>query len=104
MVSGTRPGRATMNSQGRLTVPIEARRELQLEGEVLFEVEVLDGKLVLTPAIVIPREDAWAYTPEHLALVERARQDAREGKVYRLGRNDLERLIADADCAQLPDE
>lgn len=86
-----------MNAQGRVTLPVGARRALQLEAGVDFEVEVVDGRLVLTPAVLVPRADAWAYTPEHLAQVERAREDAREGRVYRLGRNDLERLIADAD-------
>ncbi len=88
---------ATMNAQGRLTVPIEARRQLHLEGEVHFEVEIVEGRIVLSPAVLVSREDAWAYTPEHLALVERAREDGREGRVYRLGRDDLERLIGEAD-------
>ena len=42
-------------------------------------------------------EDAWAYTPEHRALVEQAREDVRKGRVYRLGRDELARMIADAD-------
>ena len=41
------------------------------------------------PTGLIPDEDVRAY------IVERARQDAREGKVFRLGRSDLERLCAD---------
>lgn len=45
----------------------------------------------------MPREDAWAYIPEHLARVERAREDVCEGRVYRLGRADLERMIAEAE-------
>ncbi len=97
MAAKTRVGRATMNAQGRVTLPVEARRALRLEAGADFEVEVVDGKLVLTPAVLAPREDAWAYTPEHLAQVERARADVREGQVYRLGRGDLEQLIADAD-------
>ncbi len=48
-----------------------------------------DGALVLRPAVVIPREDAWAYTPEHLKKVERARQEA-VGR--RLTEADLDRL------------
>jgi bifunctional DNA-binding transcriptional regulator/antitoxin component of YhaV-PrlF toxin-antitoxin module len=95
MGAKTAPHQATMSAQGRLTVPVEARRQLHLEGETQFEVEVIEGKLVLSPAV--PREDAWAYTPEHLALVERAREDGREGRVYRLGRSDLERLIGEGD-------
>ena len=86
-----------MNAQGWATLPFEAWRALRLEAGADFEVEVVDGKLVLTPAVLAPREDAWAYTPEHLAQIERARADVREGRVYRPGRGDLEGLIADAD-------
>jgi len=65
-----------MNGEGRITIPAAARRQLGLEGAVQFQAEVRDGALVLRPAMVIPREDAWAYTPEHLKRVERARREA----------------------------
>lgn len=95
-------GRATMNAQGRVTLPVEARRALHLEPGADFEVEVVDGTIVLTPAVPVPREDAWAYTPEHRALVQRAREDARERRVYRLDRGELERVVADADRPPTP--
>ncbi len=65
-----------MNGEGRITIPAAARRQLGLEGAAQFQAEVRDGALVLRPAMVIPREDAWAYTPEQLKRVERARQEA----------------------------
>jgi bifunctional DNA-binding transcriptional regulator/antitoxin component of YhaV-PrlF toxin-antitoxin module len=85
----------SMNNQGRLTVPAAARQALRLEGPTQFELEVTDDALILRPAIVIPREDAWAYTPEHLRRVERARQEAREGRTRELGEADLDRLMAE---------
>ncbi len=78
-----------MNGEGRITIPAAARRQLGLEGAAQFQAEVRDGALVLRPAVVIPREDAWAYTPEHLKSVERARQEA-VGR--RLTEADLDRL------------
>jgi len=85
----------SMNAEGRLTIPAAARRQLQIEGEALFELEVREDTLILRPAVVVPREDAWAYTPEHLRLLEQARQDAREGRVQRLDKADLERRLAE---------
>ncbi|HVG64765.1 MAG TPA: hypothetical protein VND02_01665 [Actinomycetota bacterium] len=38
---------------------------------------------------MIPRDDAWAYTAEHLADVARALADIREGRVRRLSDEDL---------------
>jgi len=81
----------SMNAQGRLTVPAAAREALKVEGATRFELEVTENAIVLRPSVAIPREDAWAYTPEHLARVERARQEGREGRSRRASENDLER-------------
>lgn len=64
----------TVNRQGRITLPRSIRKELHIEEETMLEVEVRDGGIFLQPALIIPREDAWAYTPEHRAAVERARR------------------------------
>ena len=74
----------TMDREGRLTVPAQTRDELGLSEETQLEVEVKRGALVLRPKYIPPAEDAWAYTPEHLRLVERAREDEREGRVYQI--------------------
>jgi bifunctional DNA-binding transcriptional regulator/antitoxin component of YhaV-PrlF toxin-antitoxin module len=82
----------SMKADGRLTVPASARRALGLEGETQFQVEVNGDSLVLRPAVVLPREDAWAYTPEHRELLERAHRDSREGRVREMTEQDLIRL------------
>lgn len=45
--------------------------------------------MTLRPVVVLPRDDAWAYTAEHLAQVARALADIREGRVRRLADADL---------------
>jgi AbrB family looped-hinge helix DNA binding protein len=70
-----------MDPSGRLTMPAEARRELGLEGEVQFVVEVGDSEIVLRPAVTIARDDSWAYRPDHRALLARALTDVHEGRV-----------------------
>jgi hypothetical protein len=37
--------------------------------------------MTVRPAAVIPAEDAWAYTPEHRALLAAALEDVRAGRV-----------------------
>lgn len=64
-------------------MPAEARRELQLEGEIQFVVEVGEGEIVLRPAVTIPRQDTWAHTPEHRALLTRALEDVRQGRILK---------------------
>ena len=80
----------TMSQEGRLTVPEEARQAIQVTGEAVFELEVLDHALVLRPT-GIPPEDAWAYAPEHVERVKRALQQPLDQDL-RLTREELERL------------
>jgi AbrB family looped-hinge helix DNA binding protein len=82
----------TMTPEGRVTIPASARRELGVEGEAVFEVGVDRDTIVLRPAVVMTREDAWAYTPEHRRLLARAHRDSREGRVRRLTERELTRL------------
>ena len=80
----------TMSPNGRLTLPAEVRQRLGLDGETEFDVEVTDhGSVTLRPVVVIPRDDAWAYTAEHLVQVAKALADIREGRVRRLSDADL---------------
>ena len=86
---------AVSNKQGRLTIPAEARAALNVEGETHWTIEVADGALILRPAVVIPREDSWLYTPEERAKREQAREQARTGRSYGNVRpDDLEDLSA----------
>lgn len=86
-----------MSRNGRLTLPAEARRLLGLDDETEFEVEVdTEGDaLVLRPAVLLRREDAWAYTPEHRDLLRRAHEDVRDARVRDLSEDDLAALGAD---------
>jgi len=81
-----------MNADGRLTIPATARRQLALEGEAQFSVEVVPEGLLLRPVLVLPQEDAWAYTSEHRHLLRKAHRDSQEGRVRQLNESDLERL------------
>lgn len=102
MVSGRSPFMgATMERQtvimdehGHLTLPEEVRRELGLHGATAFSVQVdAAGRITLEAALEEDEDDAWAYTPEHRALLARAHEDSREGRVRRKTREELERLL-----------
>jgi len=86
----------TISGSGRLTLPAEVRRELGLEGETELEVVVdaASDEVILRPAVVLRREDAWAYTPEHRDLLNRAHADSREGRVRQVSEDELKNLGA----------
>ena len=79
-----------MDASGALTIPAEIREELGMAGATVVEIEVIDGTLALRPSDDIPEDDAWAYTPEHRALLDRA---LREGDGRSLSEAELTRLI-----------
>jgi bifunctional DNA-binding transcriptional regulator/antitoxin component of YhaV-PrlF toxin-antitoxin module len=81
-----------MNATGRVTIPAGLRQELGVEGEGDFAVEVENGTVVLRPVVVLMREDAWAYTPEHRTLLRQAHADSRKGRVRELSEEDLAQL------------
>ncbi len=83
-----------MNRGGRLTLPADARRRLGIDGPAEFEVEVDEAEdaFILRPVLALRREDAWAYTSEHRALLVEAHRDSREGRVHELTESELEAL------------
>lgn len=54
-----------MNSAGRVTLPAALRRELGMDGDGFFEVEVQDGAIVLKPVAVVPLEQARTHLPNY---------------------------------------
>ena len=85
----------SMNAQGRITVPADARELLRVGADTQFEMEVTEHEMVLRPAVVIRREDAWAYTPEHLASVGRALRQVEEGRLRPASTAELGRDASD---------
>jgi bifunctional DNA-binding transcriptional regulator/antitoxin component of YhaV-PrlF toxin-antitoxin module len=79
-----------MNAQGRVTLPASARRRLGLEGDADLQLDVERRAIVLKPTLVLPVEDAWAYTTRHRELLTRAHADSREGRVRSLSENELD--------------
>ncbi len=84
-----------LSREGRVTLPAKMRRALGLdEGSELF-VEQRNGTIVLRPAMRVPRDDAWAYTAEHRARLNRAREDMVNGRILPFGEEELRELIAE---------
>ncbi len=73
-----------LRRKGVITVPQEVRDELNLrEGDSLL-LTVEDGRIVLTPAALIPRDQAWFWTEDWQARESeaQAQMTAGEGTAY----------------------
>ncbi|GAA1748509.1 AbrB/MazE/SpoVT family DNA-binding domain-containing protein [Luedemannella helvata] len=60
----SQPGRAVLRARGQVTLPAHVRMELGLrDGDDLI-VTVDSGRVILTPATLVPRDQDWFWTPE----------------------------------------
>ena len=98
-----RPRLTTMaiRRKGIITIPEAIRAQLDLhEGDHLV-VTVEDGRLVLTPASIIPDDQAWFWTPAWQAREDDADQEISRG-AGRTARSPEEFIAELAERAELP--
>ena len=71
----------TVGAKGRVTIPKAIREEVGLaEGHrVMFH--VTGTGVLIVPAEVVPRDQAWFYSPQMQERVAAAESDIRDGRV-----------------------
>jgi AbrB family looped-hinge helix DNA binding protein len=79
-----------VNKQGRVTLPVDVRRQLGIGEGSQLEVRVERDVVELRPAAMIPAEDRRAYTRGALASLNRAISDIKAGRVFAVSARDLE--------------
>ncbi|WP_344172789.1 AbrB/MazE/SpoVT family DNA-binding domain-containing protein [Pilimelia columellifera] len=80
---GGRPLSAPLRERGVLTIPQSVRDQLQLRAGDNLLIDVQDGRITLTPAALVARDQAWFWTPEWQAKEARADEDLAAGRVVR---------------------
>lgn len=91
---GTGASRTVLRSKGQITLPQQVRREMGIdEGDDLL-VTVEDGRIVLIPAKLIPRDQAWFWTEEWQAGEREVEADRAAGRRGRIFHSDKEFLAA----------
>jgi bifunctional DNA-binding transcriptional regulator/antitoxin component of YhaV-PrlF toxin-antitoxin module len=77
-----------MGRDGRLVIPAPMRRQLGFgSGPAYFLADIVDGKIVLTAADVVPRaEQEWLESDAVTALIDQADRNIQAGNVHRITR------------------
>jgi len=75
------PDLVKLRSRAQVTLPKEAVKTLNLKEGDNLSVEVADGKVIITPVAVIPRDELWAWSPKMRSSIEQSRLEARKGKL-----------------------
>lgn len=74
---------SVIRDKGVVTIPQSIREELHLDTGDELIITVEDGRIVLSPATLIPRDQAWFWTPEWQAKEAEAEADKAAGRIER---------------------
>ena len=65
----------------QVTIPDNIRTEIPLKVGERVEVLARDGEIIIRPVVEVPRAQAWFWTQEWQAQVEKSLSDVKAGKV-----------------------
>ena len=64
-----------ISAKGQVALPKGVRAKLHIKAGDQFTVEVSGTKIVLTPVVTVPKEQAWFWTDEIQAKVRESEED-----------------------------
>ena len=85
----------TMRERGQLTIPAEIREAIELKAGDILEFEIVDGRIVISPKLVIEPDQAWFWTKRWQTMEREADEDVTAGRVREF--DSVDDLIADLD-------
>jgi antitoxin MazE len=68
--------------KSQVTIPVDFVKMLDLKAGDKLDVEVKEGKLVITPVIIIPKSQAWYYSPEWQTMEHEVDRQIKEEKLH----------------------
>ena len=68
--------------KSQVTIPIDFVKMLDLKAGDKLDVEIIDGKLVITPVVIIPKDQAWYYTSEWQVREREVDKQIKEGQIH----------------------
>ncbi len=58
-----------------------AVKKLNLKEGDTLSIEVDNGKVIITPVAVIPKDELWAWSPKIRSAIEESKQEAKSGNL-----------------------
>ncbi len=68
--------------KSQVTIPKDFVKMLDLKAGDKLDIDVKDGKLVITPVVIIPKSQAWYYTPEWQAVEHEVDEQIDKGRIH----------------------
>ena len=70
-----------IKQKSQVTIPVELLKKMNLKTGDKLEIEEHEGRLVITPVVVIPREQIWYYSREWQRDESEAQRQIQQGQV-----------------------
>jgi len=70
-----------LRKRSQITIPKEIIVALGLKEGDKLTMEVEDGKIKITPVVIIPKDEAWIWTTEMQEAIAEGERESREGKL-----------------------
>lgn len=83
----------TISAKGQIALPKEVRTKLSIKTGDQFRVEISGTKIVLTPVVTVPKEQAWFWTEEIQTKVRASEKDYKNGNYKQYA--DVDQLLRD---------
>ena len=80
-----------LKQKSQVTIPKELVKKLNLKVGDKLEVTENDGKLIVTPVIIVPKDQSWFYTDKWQEMEKIVDNQLAEGKVHEV--NTKEELL-----------
>jgi AbrB family looped-hinge helix DNA binding protein len=72
-----------LKQKSQVTIPKRLVKKLNLKAGDKLEIEEEAGRLVITPVIIIPRDQAWFHSGEWQKKEEEADRQKKEGRIHK---------------------
>ena len=67
-----------LRSRAQITLPKETVKILKLKEGDNLSVEVDNGKVIITPVAVIPKDELWAWSPEMRSAIKQSKLETKQ--------------------------
>ena len=71
-----------LKQKSQVTIPKDLIKKLDLKVGDKLEVVEVDGKLVITPVVILPKDQQWYYSPEWQKKEKLVDIQIKEGNTY----------------------
>lgn len=72
-----------LKQKSQVTIPRGLVKKLNLKVGDKLEIEERNGRLIITPVVVVPKDQAWFYNPEWQEEEREVDRQKAEGKLHK---------------------